>query len=32
MAEYLGIDIAEAVNKKHEYNLTRPYRHGNKKC
>ena len=24
--------IIEAVIKKHEYNKTRPYRHGNKKC
>ena len=24
--------IFEAVKKKHEYNKTRPYRHGNKKC
>ena len=31
-AESLGIDIADAVNKKHEYNKTRAYRHGNKKC
>jgi len=26
------IDIAEEVNKKHQINLQRPYRHGNKKC
>jgi NTP pyrophosphatase (non-canonical NTP hydrolase) len=32
MAEYLKIDIIEAVNKKHEKNKERPYRHGNKKC
>lgn len=32
MSEALGIDIAEAVNKKHKYNLTRLYRHGNKRC
>lgn len=28
----LGIDIADAVNKKHEQNLKRPYRHGGKVC
>lgn len=32
MCEYLGIDIAKEVNKKHEINKLRPYRHGNKKC
>jgi NTP pyrophosphatase (non-canonical NTP hydrolase) len=32
MCDYLGIDIAKEVNKKHEYNKTRPYRHGEKKC
>jgi len=26
------IDIAAAVARKHEYNITRPYRHGNKLC
>jgi NTP pyrophosphatase (non-canonical NTP hydrolase) len=32
MCEYLGIDIAAEVNKKHLFNKSRPYRHGNKKC
>ena len=32
MCEYLHIDIAEAVRLKHEVNLTRPYRHGGKRC
>jgi len=32
MCEYFHIDIAEAVNKKYEVNLTRPYRHGGKRC
>lgn len=32
MAEGLGINIVKAVEMKHEFNLTRPYRHGNKKC
>ena len=32
MCEYLCIDIAEEVNKKHEFNKTRSYRHGDKKC
>ena len=26
-----GIDIEEAISFKHEYNKTRPYRHGGKK-
>lgn len=28
----LGFDIADAVNRKHQINLKRPYRHGGKKC
>ncbi len=32
MAEAFGIDIMEAVNKKHHFNLSRPYRHGGKKA
>ncbi len=28
MSFKFGIDIVEAVNKKHEFNKTRPYRHG----
>lgn len=28
----MGIDIAEAIRIKHEYNKSRPYRHGGKKC
>lgn len=32
MCEYLGIDIVDEINKKHQTNLDRPYRHGNKKC
>jgi NTP pyrophosphatase (non-canonical NTP hydrolase) len=32
MCDFLEIDIAEEVNKKHEFNKTRPYRHGGKKC
>ena len=31
-AHQLGIDIHSAVTKKMEYNLSRPYRHGNKKA
>lgn len=27
-----NIDIDEALFNKHEYNKSRPYRHGNKKC
>lgn len=26
-----GINLGEAVQKKHAYNITRPYRHGNKR-
>ena len=29
---YVGIDIDAAISQKHEYNKTRPYRHGGKKC
>ena len=29
---YMGIDIDEAIAIKHEYNKTRPYRHGEKRC
>lgn len=32
ICEHLDINIAEEVNKKHKFNLTRPYRHGGKKC
>ncbi len=28
--EFKGIDIEEAIKTKHEYNLSRPFRHGNK--
>lgn len=27
LAERLGLSVAEAMQKKYEYNLTRPYRH-----
>lgn len=30
-AEKNGMDICEAVRRKHEKNIKRPYRHGNKK-
>ena len=29
---YAGIDIDAAITQKHEFNKTRPYRHGGKKC
>ncbi len=29
---HAGIDIEAVIAAKHEYNKTRPYRHGNKKC
>lgn len=32
MAEHYGIDIEAAILEKHEYNKSRPYRHGGKKC
>lgn len=28
----MNIDIADAVERKHKYNMTRPYRHGGKTC
>lgn len=30
-AHHLGVNIQEAVEIKHAYNKTRPYRHGNKR-
>lgn len=30
-AKRLGVDIAEAVERKHEFNKTRPHRHGGKR-
>lgn len=32
MAYAFEIDLEEAIQKKHEYNKSRPYRHGNKLC
>ena len=32
MSEGLGYDLQDEIIKKHEYNKTREYRHGNKKC
>lgn len=32
LAEWLGIDLANAIKVKMKYNKTRPYRHGNKKA
>ena len=29
---FAGIDIDAAISEKHEYNKTRPYRHGGKRC
>lgn len=29
---HAGIDIEQAIRIKHEYNKSRPYRHGGKKC
>lgn len=28
LAQYLGIDLQSEVEKKHTYNLTRPFKHG----
>ena len=30
MADYYGIDLEEAILEKHEFNKTRPYKHGKK--
>jgi len=30
LAEYLHIDLWKIIELKHEYNITRPYRHGGK--
>jgi len=32
MAEYLGIDLEQQIIRKHNINLNRPYRHGNKRA
>ena len=32
LAEIYGIDLADAVKEKQEFNRTRPYRHGNKRA
>lgn len=31
LAESLGIDLAQAIVNKHEFNKTRPYKHGDKR-
>lgn len=31
-AEIFGIDLQAAMWEKHQYNMTRPYRHGNKRA
>lgn len=30
LCEHMGIDLAQAIVLKHQYNMTRPYRHGKK--
>ena len=32
LSEYLHLDLEQLISVKHEYNKTRPYRHGNKAC
>lgn len=32
LAEALGIKLESAIIAKHNYNATRPYRHGGKRC
>lgn len=29
---WIGIDLENEIVKKHCYNMTRPFRHGNKRC
>lgn len=31
VAEFHGIDLEEEIKQKHEFNKTRPYRHGDKR-
>ena len=30
--QYRNVDIEAVLRNKHEYNVTRPYRHGGKRC
>ena len=30
--QYRNVDIEAVLRNKHEYNVTRPYRHGSKRC
>ena len=32
MAEFLKIDLEKEIERKHEINKARPYRHGGKRC
>jgi len=32
LAEALGIDLEGAIERKHAYNVTRPHKHGGKRC
>ena len=32
LCEALGLDLQDAIDFKHEYNKTRPYRHGGKRA
>ncbi len=32
LCEALGIDLEYEISQKHDYNMTRPHRHGGKRC
>ena len=32
LCAYLGIDLQAVIEEKHEFNRTRPFRHGGKRC
>lgn len=32
LCSHLGIDLGKAILEKHQYNVTRPFKHGGKRC